>query len=131
MSAAKRAPTHLPWKRRGATIYFANVAGGFYLHNCPDPEALAAFIVEACNNHDTLTTSLASERMHKGALISRVAELEADVKKWASECGECNGTGVVQPFCDASAGGISHAYPGRDEPCPDCEDIRAYLKVQP
>jgi hypothetical protein len=68
------------------------------------------------------------------AIVARAAELLragsdllAMTQRYASECGECNGTGVVQEFCDASASGSSHAYPGRDEPCPDCADIRALI----
>ena len=74
-------------------------------------------VLEALNAHATLQ--------------ARVETLEKLVQRYASECGECNGTGVIQPFCDASASGISHAYPGRDEPCPDCEDIRAALNATP
>ncbi len=67
--------------------------------------ANAAFIVRARNSHD--------------ALVARVAELEGAVRQWASECAECNGTGKL-------CGEI-----GFEEVCPQCEDIRAYLKVTP
>jgi len=61
-TGAKQGPTHLPWKRHGTSIYFADVAGGFDVRNCPDPENLAAFIHTACNSHESLSAENARLR---------------------------------------------------------------------
>lgn len=54
---------------------------------------------------------------------ARIAELEAGIRKWASECGECRGSGktTVRGMC----GGVEMDCD--DQPCPDCEDIRELL----
>lgn len=60
-TVAQPTPTHLPWKVRGTSIYFADVAGGFDVRNCPDPENLAAYIHLACNSFDALTEANARQ----------------------------------------------------------------------
>lgn len=52
-------------------------------------------------------------------LRERIKALEDGVRKWASECGECTGTGSVWADWD----GNENLY----GPCPDCADIRALL----
>jgi hypothetical protein len=57
------------------------------------------------------------------AAVNRIEKLEAAVRKWASECGECDGKGYTEqhddrPFIDDYV----------QTPCPDCSDIREYLK---
>lgn len=54
----------------------------------------------------------------------RIAALEAAVRQWASECAECNGTGVHQIATDCIGGDIFPV----TEPCPDCADIRNVLQ---
>lgn len=52
---------------------------------------------------------------------TRIAELEAGIRKWASECGECEGTGKV---ATSPAG---DDFGGYMESCDQCADIRALL----
>jgi hypothetical protein len=49
---------------------------------------------------------------------AEIERLRGAVSKWASECGECLGEGVVM----TKSGAIEY------EPCPDCADIRAFLE---
>lgn len=87
-----------------------------------DRAAVLAFIPT-----DMMWPDLNANREAFARLAFAAPDLFAMVERYASECGECNGTGVVQEFCDASASGISHAYPGRDQPCSECADIRAAI----
>lgn len=81
---------------------------------------------DACDEINHAYTSGAKEadrlRQQIGALLSQRDELLVLVKRYASECGECGGNGVVcvDPL-DAAAGGA------QDFACPDCADIRAAL----
>ena len=72
------------------------------------------------------TKKIVEESRIKGEQLAstheRVKELEAAIRQWASECGECGGDGKRVPL-DAfgnvdSANAIS---------CDQCEDIRALL----
>jgi hypothetical protein len=49
----------------------------------------------------------------------QIERLRAMVKQYASECGECGGTGVLD-FGDDDVGNAG-------DPCPVCKDIRAML----
>lgn len=66
-------------------------------------------------------------RMHKQMCelaierFERIAELEAGVRKWASECGECDGKGFIRAVVTIHRDG--HV----DRPCEACADIRALL----
>jgi hypothetical protein len=43
-----------PWKARETRVYFDG--GGFDVRDCPDPEQLAIFIVEAVNSYEAQAT---------------------------------------------------------------------------
>ncbi len=74
--SGEHTPTHLPWRLHGTSIYFADVAGGFDVRNCPDPENLAAFIHRACNSHASLSAENAtlreqSKKLREALLMAR------------------------------------------------------------
>lgn len=64
-------------------------------------------------------------------LMAAAPELLALARQYASECGDCNGTGLVT--ITTWPGGIE--VDNDDQPCPDCADIRAVIakatQVQP
>lgn len=57
------------------------------------------------------------------ALIAAAPDLLALARQYASECGDCNGTGLVT--ITTWPGGIE--VDNDDQPCPDCADIRAVI----
>jgi len=56
-------------------------------------------------------------------IIAAAPELLDMVRRYASECGECNGTGMVT--LTTWVGGIEVS--NDDQLCPDCADIRALI----
>jgi hypothetical protein len=68
--------TAMPMTVRGTAIYLANNSGGFDLRGCPNPEALAQFIVRACNAHDYLVKALQSAKAHNDSGCGYSRELE-------------------------------------------------------
>lgn len=69
-----------PWRvdENGCTVRFSDHWIDAINVGTPDR---AELIVNCVNSHDELTTALASERMHKGDLISRIAELEKALER--------------------------------------------------
>lgn len=63
------------------------------------------------------------DRAADARLIASAPDLYALAEQYASECAECNGTGLVS--FKTWAGGIE--FDNDDQPCPDCADIRAVL----
>lgn len=55
-----------PWVAHGTIVAFDG--GGFNVRRCPDPEQLAAFIVEAVNGHAALTSLMEENARLKVAL---------------------------------------------------------------
>lgn len=62
-------------------------------------------------------------------LIAAAPDLLALAKQYASECGRCNGTGLVTISYGGDGYGDRCAAlaDADDQPCPDCEDIRKVL----
>jgi hypothetical protein len=62
---------------------------------------------------------------HFNGLTPKEAELLALVKRYATECAECNGTGETDLCCEKNPGPEAECCgePVRG-PCPDCLDIR-------
>lgn len=63
------------------------------------------------------------------AIVARAAELLRTgidllemTKRYASECGECSGTGLVTIYNHDG-----HGSDADDQPCPECADIRAVI----
>ena len=75
-----------PWRIHGTSIYFANVAGGFDVRNCPDPVNLAKFIHNACNSFDALTASHAALSASNAALRE---EMDARIDRLLRWCRCC------------------------------------------
>jgi hypothetical protein len=64
-----------PWKAIETRVYFDG--GGFDVRDCPDPEQLALFIVEAVNDYDPN----AADRLEAQAAANRDVKLHWDVLK--------------------------------------------------
>lgn len=62
-------------------------------------------------------------------LIAAAPELLALVRQYASECGECNGTGLVTKSYggDGYGGRCAALADADDQPCSDCADIRTVI----
>lgn len=71
------------------------------------------------------------EAFANGCLYAAASELLALAEQYASECGECSGTGIVpQQMHEAHDSEVNDH--GRFEPCPDCESIRVVIaKARP
>ena len=59
--------------------------------------------------------------------VERIAELEAAIRKWFGECGDCDGTGLVAFNYWDHERQIS---PSDRYPCHACADIRALLPTE-
>lgn len=59
--------------------------------------------------------------------VARIAELEAAIRKWLGECGDCDGTGLVAFNYWDHERQIS---PSDKYPCHACADIRALLPTE-
>ena len=70
------------------------------------------FIVIECRD--------ASARSRFSKLLVAATELLALAKQYASECGNCGGSGKIQRYS------MAHD-PLDEEECPDCADIRAVI----
>ena len=58
-------------------------------------------------------------------LIAAAPDLLILAKKFASECAECDGTGLISIHVHGSD--TQAAYDADDQPCPDCHDIRVVI----
>lgn len=104
-------PVHSPgpWK-------FGLATPGF---RAPTENGAADFYIEAA---DGIVPGIVWEFGGTGEanvrLIAAAPDLLALARKYAEECGECDGTG--QHF-------VGESTEGPQEPCPDCADIRAVI----
>jgi hypothetical protein len=85
-------------------------------------------VIARMQPHEVAISAKSCPRGHEIAnarLIAAAPELLALVERYASECGECGGTGRALVYGPVSA-------PGESRDCEDCADIRAALaKVAP
>ena len=104
VTAAKHAPG--PWSidLRWSKPHYASI-------NAPTHSALASVVW--CMDGDQQTPQCEAN----ARLIAAAPDLLALAHKYASECAECGGTGVIR----ATTSGCS------DYPCYDCADIRAVI----
>jgi len=58
-------------------------------------------------------------------LMAAAPDLLALARQYASECGECDGSGLVTVHIPGNEGVPAIDYD--DQPCPDCADIRAVI----
>lgn len=65
------------------------------------------------------------------ALVKAAPDLLALARQYASECAECNGTGLISRSFGGDGFGDRCAAlaDADDQPCPECEDIRAVLAL--
>lgn len=63
-----------------------------------------------------LRAALVSSRQTCLAAVNRIDKLEAAIRRWASECSECGGTGIDE-----------HRETGAPRECIDCQDIRELI----
>lgn len=85
--------------------------------------------LEAMDPYDT--PSFAGELMQEAAgnieeLRARITHLREGIELWASECSRCHGSGLVSIHIPGNEGVPESD--ADDQPCPDCEEIREYLK---
>lgn len=77
-------------------------------------------------NHETTDSP---EGLANAHLIATAPDLLALAKQYASECSECNGTGLrtISYGGDGFGNRCAARADADDQPCPDCEDIRKVI----
>lgn len=84
-------------------------------------------LAEATHGDEAFAGALSDEmaKSRHEALTARCEKLEAMMRRYASECGECDGSGQMPHYADRDTEA------GRAEPmfvdCTECSDIRALL----
>lgn len=93
-----------------------------------DTNTMAERIVELETELNRLTRGDVSPIVTTlGDALTRIGQLEAGIRKWASECAECGGKGFTGGAKYYEAGEIKDAR----TPCPACADIRALASNLP
>lgn len=67
------------------------------------------------------------EELADAQLVVAAPDLLALAKLYASECGDCNGTGVTETWVDRDPNDITKGLRKEAVDCPDCADIRSVI----